>query len=135
MLKNGCGRNLEKAATGGREIRGASSQQCDTLRALHEDAEVQRLHFSGGARALKMNEGSKERLAGTGFSYDHNGLGASGESRDLRFEPCDCRAAAYESEGVQRSGPEEADQVGPQAEAALAAGGLLDSVVSRTRGN
>ena len=81
-----------------------------------------------------MDKGSKERLAGTGFSDDHYGLSASGESRNSRFEPCDRRTVAYDSEGVQRSGPVEADQVGPQAEAALAAGGLLDSGVSGTRG-
>ena len=134
VFENGCGRNLEKAATGGREIRGASSQQCDSLRALHEDAEVQRLPFSGGARALKMDEGSEKRLAGTGFSDDHNGLSASGESRNFRFEPCDCRTAAYDLGEVQSSSPEEADQVGAQVKGALAAGGLLDSGVSGTRG-
>ena len=44
-------------------------------------------------------------LAGTGLSDDHEGLSIGGEVRDSRLEPCDRRAAAYDLDGIQSSGP------------------------------
>ena len=81
-----------------------------------------------------MNGLGQQRLPYTGFPNDDQRLGIGSELSDPGFEPCDCRTAAYDLGGVQSSGLEEADQVGPQAKAALAAGGLLDSGVSGTRG-
>ena len=47
----------------------------------------------------------EQRLAGTGLSDDHEGLSIGGELRNSRLESCDGRAAAYDLDGIQSSGP------------------------------
>ena len=52
-----------------------------------------------------MDGFGEQRLAGTGLSDAHEGLSIGGEVRDSRIEPCDRRAAAYDLDGIQSSGP------------------------------
>jgi len=52
-----------------------------------------------------MDLGCHERFPSSGLSDDHEGLSIGGEVRDSRLEPCDRRAAAYDLEGIQSSGP------------------------------
>ena len=61
-------------------------------------------------RAVKMDLGCHERFPSSGLSDDHEGLSGGGEVRDSRLEPCDRRAAAYDLEGIQSSGPGVRDQ-------------------------
>jgi len=57
-----------------------------------------------------MDLGCHERFPSSGLSDDHEGLSIGGEMRDSRLEPCDRRAAAYDLDGIQSSGPWVRDQ-------------------------
>jgi hypothetical protein len=53
----------------------------------------------------------EQHLADTCLSDDHKGLKVVSEVGDSRPEPCDGRAAAYDLDRVQRSGPEVRDHM------------------------
>ena len=82
---------------------------------------------------IGVDGSGEECLADTGFSHNHQWGSAVGKGGDPLLQLDNGGAASYDLEGIQSSGPEEAEQVGLQGERSLVAGGLLDSRVSGTR--
>ena len=52
-----------------------------------------------------MNLGCNERFPSSSLSEDHEGLSIGGEVRNSRLESDNARAAAYDLDGIQSSGP------------------------------
>ena len=52
-----------------------------------------------------MDEGRKQRLAGTSFTHNHERGRAVSKGRDPLLELDNGGAAAYDLEGIQSSGP------------------------------
>jgi len=60
---------------------------------------------------VAVNGFREQRLSGTGISNDHEGLSCGGELRDSRLESGDGRAATYDFQRVQDSGPDVRDKM------------------------
>jgi hypothetical protein len=78
---------------------------------LTQDAEVKRLDFRKSSWASGMDGLGEQRLANPRLSDDHKRLAIGGKLRDSRLESPDRRAAAYDLDRVQCSGPGMNDQV------------------------
>ena len=63
-----------------------------------------------------MDESGEEGFAGAGFTDYEQRCRALGKGGNPLSEPDDGGAASYDLEGIQSSGPEEAEQCGPQGE-------------------